>query len=67
MVWLGKSGCLLTHPDIATLVDPLFSFAGKRVGEMSLTQPSPKERALKTFLSLPLWERFGGGFCFTTR
>ena len=23
-----------THPDIATLVDPLFSFAGKRVKEM---------------------------------
>jgi hypothetical protein len=26
-----KSGCSSTHPDIATLVDPLFSFAGKRV------------------------------------
>jgi hypothetical protein len=24
----------LTHPDIATLVDPLFSFAGKRVREV---------------------------------
>jgi hypothetical protein len=24
----------LTHPDIASLVDPLFSFAGKRVEEM---------------------------------
>ena|ERR1700754_2396166 len=29
--WLGKSGSLSTHPDIATLIDPLFSFAGKRV------------------------------------
>jgi hypothetical protein len=27
-----------------------------------LTQPSPKERALKTFLSLPR-ERFKGGLC----
>ena len=31
---LSNQAVYYTHPDIATLVDPLFSFAGKRVKEM---------------------------------
>jgi hypothetical protein len=29
----------MTHPDIATLVDPLFAFGGKRVNKFNLSYP----------------------------
>jgi len=44
--WFSKSGCLSTHPDIATLVTPLFGFAEKRgflfLGLFTLFTPQAK-------------------------
>jgi len=68
----GEALHVITHPVSASLDHPLFAFGGKRGLEKachceeeqrskSLTQLSPKERALNVFKSLPLWGRFRGG------